>query len=89
MFSVFVCSCASAILLNVGLHPTCSLHVVPPSLMSHFLDQSSGDLPHNEDSPRLSFLFRKLSVSGQYFLLLFVLCQFHNVELFPKPSASY
>lgn len=56
----------------------CTLqHIVPPPLIPHFLDQSDGDLSHKEDSPRLSFLFRKLSVSGQYFLMR-MLCQFHG-----------
>lgn len=52
-----------------------------------FLDQSIGELSYKEDSPHPWFLFRKLSVSGQYFLL-HMLCQFYGAQSFPKSLAS-
>lgn len=73
--------------LNVGLHQRGSSF----SLFS-FWDQSNRDISHihtqthTQASARLSFLFRKFSVSGQHFLLHMV-CYFHGARSLPKSLA--
>lgn len=60
LFFVRACLRAAALMLNVCLHPAARC-----SIISHFLDQPNEERSFDTDSPRLLFLFRKLSVCGQ------------------------
>lgn len=74
LFFARACVRAAALMLNVCLHPAAHC-----STISYFLDQPKEERSFDTDSPRLLFLFSKLSVCGQcccffFFLSCCVLC---------------